>query len=158
MGPEYYIKTLSPLQVNDIIIPMKMKKFALILLLIPSLLCSCNNDKGDEIFLLNGDCYLGEENSVVEMEESDIKNLMKLNTNFVLYLSKSSCHWCEQFAPIISDYVSNHETLVVSPKNEISEDTKLSKKSSGNNGNNIAINKREEYKKAIMELEEGGAM
>lgn len=104
---------------------MKMKKFALILLLIPSLLCSCNNDKGDEIFLLNGDCYLGEENSIVEMEESDIKSLMKLNTNFVLYLSKSSCHWCEEFAPIMSDYVSNHETLVVSPKNEISEEFKV---------------------------------
>lgn len=96
---------------------MALRKLALLTLITPLLLTGCKKEEDKEIFLSNYhylETVLPEEKDrVIEGNIKNVKSLLNLSISFLVYFHKPECYWCEQFAPILNEYLEKHETLVV---------------------------------------------
>lgn len=96
---------------------MAFKKIVLLAAVTPLVLGGCTKEEDKEIFLSNYhylETVLPEEKDrVITSNIVNVKEMLNLSISFFVYFHKPDCYWCEQFSPILNDYLTTHETLVV---------------------------------------------
>lgn len=96
---------------------MNFKRTAILLLMTSTLLSGCN-DAGKKSLLLNSDYLLyGEiktEHLFLTPSLKEFTNLYNSDLSYIVMFSDEGCSTCNDFAPIIKDYVLNTHQLVVS--------------------------------------------
>ncbi len=102
---------------------MKLLKKIFPLVLITPTLVSCSPKENGMTCLSNANYFFKElvngESKTLTGTIENVRTLMDLNIPFVIYFHKTDCYWCDKFAPIMDDYLSNYETLVVDIPYEI---------------------------------------
>lgn len=94
---------------------MKHKRPLLFISICPLLISGCFSYVGNVVAFKNGDIAFGEINSnnayrYVDYEMLD--NLITSNSEFIFYLSSTTCSSCQEFEPIMVDYIKNSTQLV----------------------------------------------
>lgn len=95
---------------------MKFRKTIVAFLIGGSLLTGCKNDHktlllSNSDFLLYGNISNEHLFYIPTLEEFD--NLYNSNLNFIIMFSEEGCSACQQFDPIIKEYIKNSHQLVV---------------------------------------------
>lgn len=102
---------------------MNLLKKILPIILVSSSLCGCAPKEKGMTCLSNANFFFEEKvngnQKTLTGTIDNIKALMDLNIPFLIYLHKPNCVWCDKFAPILDEYLSNYETLVVDVPYEI---------------------------------------
>ena len=110
-----------------------MKKLLPLLFCAPILVASCSLFGEDNRTALAGniDTYLSEEkNNYLAPSINEITANLRINANFAIYFTTEGCSSCEEFSPIMDNYISGHNLMVYkfdSEKNreELNEFTSL---------------------------------
>ena len=87
-------------------------KNKIILLLLPILLTSCAKNKNAIYVPLNGDLYVENTSSFINVEAEDIINLMTNKFSFILYQMSSSCSHCEDSSSNFKKYFKNNKNVI----------------------------------------------
>lgn len=95
---------------------MKFKKVYALFLVAGSLLAGCNNDSKTELlgngqFTFYGNC----DESLLFQQTSlgEFTNLYNSNLNYIILFSEKGCSACEDFEPIIKQYVNETHQFIV---------------------------------------------
>lgn len=95
---------------------MQIKRFLLILGLVPTVLSSCN-DENKTLLIANPNFLFNEkieENEIfVEGNLKNFDDIINTDLNFIVFFSNKDCAPCERFLPIIKEYAINSHALVI---------------------------------------------
>lgn len=97
---------------------MKFKKICVLFVSIASLLCGCKNNEDNRKNLLANSDYLlygniSENHYFYTPTSEEFDGLYASGLNFIVLFSEEGCSACEQFAPIIKEYIKETHAFVV---------------------------------------------
>lgn len=102
----------------------KKLSFGLILS-IPLLLSGCTGYIGNVVAYKNGDIAFGDissENAYRMADFNTIDKLMASQSEFIFYLSSTTCHACSEFEPVMVEYIQNSKQLVYKMNADVQKD------------------------------------